>query len=272
MAQGTVVVLGAGYTGRRLIDRLTETSRPFFATSRDPDRHLAMLPQTRRLSFDLHRPETWAKIPVEADIVWCFPAAPLDLVRACAEVLKNGTGRMVVLGSTSAYDTGNSDHYPPPWLDETTPIDLSQPRVQGEEYLRKELGAIILRVAGIYGPDRNPLNWIRSGRVSPSRRFVNLIHVQDLADICLLALEKGRREEIYNVSDGAPRTWEHICLVARERWGVASPAETTAREPGKRIDTRKLREAWHAPLRHPDLFEALELLSRDSPPRLLKPQ
>ncbi|WP_155970047.1 Rossmann-fold NAD(P)-binding domain-containing protein [Nitrospira japonica] len=261
MTRGTVVVLGAGYTGRRLIARLTQTSRPFFATSRDPDRHLAMLPPSQRLNFDLHRPETWATIPAQADIVWCFPAAPVDLVRACAEVLKTGTGRMVVLGSTSAYDTDDTRLYPPPWLDETAPIDLSQPRVQGEEYLRNELGAVILRVAGIYGEDRNPLNWIRSGRVGPSRRFVNLIHVEDLADICLLALEKGTRGEIYNVSDGTPRTWEQICLVARERWGVSSPAETTAREPGKRIDARKLRETLHAPLRHPDLYEALGVLS-----------
>lgn len=262
MMQNTVVILGSGYTGRRLIARLTRTSRSFLATSRDPDRHLGMLPQGQRLSFDLHRPETWTNIPLETDIVWCFPAAPLDLVRDCAEVLKVGTGRLVVLGSTSAYGTGTSQHYPPPWLDETAPIDLNQPRVQGEEYLRQKLGAVLLRVAGIYGPDRNPLNWIRTGKVGPSRRFVNLIHVEDLADICLLALENGAKGEIYNVSDGTPRTWEQICLVARERWGVSAPVEAAGREPGKRIDTRKLREALHVQLRHPDLYESLGSFSQ----------
>ena len=81
--------------------------------------------------------------------------------------------------------------YPPPWIDESAPIDLTKPRVQGEEYLRNEHGAIVLRVAGIYGPGRNPLDWIRQGRVGPSRKYVNLIHVEDLAAICLAALEKG---------------------------------------------------------------------------------
>jgi len=257
-----VVIVGSGYTGRYLAKALTRASCRFFATSRDPDRHLATLPEVSRLHFDLQRPETWINIPSEADIVWCFPAMPLDLVGPCADALKAGARRLMVLGSTSAYDTGESHHYPPPWLDETAPIDLNQPRVQGEEYLRKEQGAIVLRVAGIYGPDRNPLNWIKTGRVGPSRRFVNLIHVEDLADICLLALEKGGRGEVYNVSDGAPRTWEDICIAARDRWGVSSPAGTLAQEPGKRIDTRKLREALHVRLRHPDLYESLGSLSQ----------
>jgi nucleoside-diphosphate-sugar epimerase len=263
MTHRAVVILGSGYTGRRLIARLSQRSAPFFATSRDPDRHLATLPETARLHFDLQRPETWINVPIEADIVWCFPAMPLDLVGPCADALRAGERRLVVLGSTSAYDTGESHQYPPPWLDETAPIDLSRPRVQGEEYLRKKQGAIVLRVAGIYGPDRNPLSWIEAGKVGPSRRFVNLIHVEDLADICLLALERGGRGEVYNVSDGAPRTWEEICIAARDRWGVSSPTRTGAQEPGKRIDTRKLRDGLPIRLGHPDLYESLESLSQN---------
>ncbi|BFU95856.1 MAG: putative NAD-dependent epimerase/dehydratase [Nitrospira sp.] len=257
-----VVIVGFGYTGRHLAKALTKASRQFFATSREPDRNLSHLRSEQRLRFDLLQPESWQNIPQGADLVWCFPAAPLEDVKACAEAVKASSRRLVVLGSTSAYDTGELHHYPPPWLDETAPIDLSRPRVQGEEYLRKEQGAIVLRVAGIYGPDRNPLDWIRKGLAGPSRKFVNLIHVEDLADICLLALEKGARGEAYNVSDGAPRTWEQICVVARERWRVSSPVETTTQEPGKRIDTRKLREELHVQLRHPDLYESLVSFSQ----------
>ncbi len=257
-----VVIVGSGYTGRYLAKALTKTSRQFFATSREPDRNLSHLRSEQRLRFDLLQPETWRNIPQDADLVWCFPATPLEAVKTCAEAVKASSRRLVVLGSTSAYDTGESRHYPPPWLDETAPIDLRQPRVQGEEYLRKELGAVVLRVAGIYGPDRNPLRWIKAGKVGPTRRFVNLIHVEDLAAICLLALEKGGRGEVYNVSDGAPRTWEDICIAACDRWGVSSPAGTLAQEPGKRIDTRKLRDRLPIRLRHLDLYEALESLSQ----------
>jgi nucleoside-diphosphate-sugar epimerase len=175
--------------------------------------------------FDLEQPSTWLNIPVCADLIWCFPATPLGQVQAFARMLDAPPRRIVVLGSTSAYDApSQSTEYPPSWIDESAPINLTKPRVQGEEFLRTNCGAIVLRVAGIYGPGRNPLDWIRQGRVSPSRKYVNLIHAEDLAAICLLALEHGKPGEVYNVSDGQPHTWNEICATAQQRWGVTAGA------------------------------------------------
>ncbi len=123
--------------------------------------------------------------------------------------------------------------------------------MQGEEYLRKQHGAIVLRVAGIYGPGRNPLDWIRQGRVGPSRKYVNLIHVEDLAAICLLALEQGKPGEAYNVSDGQPHTWNEICVTAQQRWGVTAGAAKEDHSPGKRISNAKLRSELDYRFRHP---------------------
>jgi hypothetical protein len=74
-------------------------------------------------------------------LLWCFPATPIELVRQFIATLTGSPRRIVVLGSTSAYDLGDSQAYPPPWIDETAPINLTKPRVQGEEYLRLEQGA-----------------------------------------------------------------------------------------------------------------------------------
>jgi nucleoside-diphosphate-sugar epimerase len=147
--------------------------------------------------------------------------------------------------------------YPPPWLDEIAPIDLSKPRVRGEEFLRTECSTVVLRVAGIYGPGRNPLNWIKTGRVTPSRKYVNLIHVDDLATICLAALERGAAGEAYNVSDGTPRTWNEIAHVAQARWGIAHAPEKDDAAPGKRIMTRKLQTELSVAIRHSDLYAEL---------------
>jgi nucleoside-diphosphate-sugar epimerase len=156
--------------------------------------------------------------------------------------------------------TGSTDTYPPPWIDETTAIDLNKPRVQGEELLRNDCAAVILRVAGIYGPGRHPFDWITQGRVGPSRKYVNLIHVEDLATICLVALDIGIPGEVYNVSDGVPRTWMEIC-----RHLSASPTSQAGQggygqAPGKRINNAKLlamlREAGMS-MRHSDLFASL---------------
>lgn len=257
MSYSPLIILGSGYSARFLWPLTSDRAPGILATSRTPEQHLGHVPATQRLRFDLSQPDTWANIPQDADLIWCFPAAPLNLVVQFSERLKNRSRRLVLLASTSAYDLGDSREYPPSWIDETAPVDLSKPRVQGEEHLRKELGAIVLRVAGIYGPDRNPIDWIRKGRVGRSRKYVNLIHVEDLASICLLALERGTAGEAYNVSDGRPRTWDDICTTAEQRWNVPSPQTAATQDTGKRISNAKLTQKLGYSIRHPDLYEEL---------------
>jgi len=261
--QGTsrLVVLGSGYTGLVLHRTGTSEGRTVHATSRNPLHNLTSIPSEQRLTFDLEDPSTWLNIPAGADLIWCFPATPLEQVQAFASTLDAQARRIVVLGSTSSYEVSDhSTEYPPSWIDESAPIDLTKSRVQGEEYLREHHGAIVLRVAGIYGPGRSPLDWIRQGRVGLSRKYVNLIHVEDLTAICLLALDKGRSCEVYNVSDGTPRTWEDICETMQQRWGVAVTAIKENRSSGKRISNAKLRAELGYTLKHPDLYEALNLI------------
>ena len=253
----TLIILGSGYTARILFPLAARHYHKVIATSRDPEKHLAHLLPEQRLRFDLAQPDTWTSLPASADILWCFPAAPPDFVQQFGERLNTSPRRLVVLGSTSAYDVGHSTEYPPAWIDEAAPIDLTKPRVQGEEYLRKALGAIVLRVAGIYGPGRNPLDWIRKGRVGSSRKYVNLIHVEDLASICLAALERGTPGEVYNVSDGTPRTWKQICKFAQQRWGIMPSTSIADTEPGKRISAGKPAHSLGYEIRHQDLLSEL---------------
>ena len=250
-----IVILGAGYTGRHLFSLLTQTGHSVLATSRNPLANLEFVPDRLRIRFALDNPAEWSNLPDRADLVWCFSPQPLELVKQFAEYLKPRVRRLVVLGSTSAYDAAHTPtDYPPPWLDETAPIDLTKSRVQGEELLRREYGAILLRAAGIYGPGRNPIDWIRTGRVGPSRKFVNLIHVEDLAAVCLAALERGASGEAYNVSDGTPRTWEDICRVAREHGNITARGSGKNDQTGKRLRTNKLCDEIGYRFRHPDLL------------------
>jgi nucleoside-diphosphate-sugar epimerase len=214
------------------------------------------LAKSLRIRFELERPDTWEQLP-EGNIIWCFPAEPVDLVRRFSAATSLASRRLVVLGSTSAYDTTASNGYPPPWIDETAPLDLRKARVQGEEFLWSECGATVLRVAGIYGPGRNPIQWLRSGRVAPSRKYVNLIHVEDLASICLAALDLGKPGHVYNVSDGTPRTWDEIATRTGAVPSQPVPRDS-AQESGKRILTRKLTSELRVALRYPDLYLALQ--------------
>jgi hypothetical protein len=266
-ATSPLVVLGSGYTGRVLHNTGASQGLTVHATSRNPINNLAGVPLELRRGFDLRQPSTWLNIPAQADLIWCFPATPLDQVQAFARTLNAPPRRMVILGSTSAYEVSDqSAVYPPSWIDESAPIDQTKSRVQGEEYLREHHGAIVLRVAGIYGPGRNPLDWIRQGRVGLSRKYVNLIHVEDLAAICLAAIEKGKPGETYNVSDGTPYLWSEICATAQQRWGVAGAAVKEDRSSGKRISNVKLRSELNYQFRYADLYEALDLIESTGSP------
>lgn len=256
-----LVILGSGYTGLWIRQLAQQQALPIYASSRRPDLHLTYVEPEARLRFDLTEPATWPALPPDVDLIWTFPATPLEQVQAFASQYCNPSQRLVVLGSTSAYgtDRGHAEGIAP-WIDETSPLNASLPRVQGEEYLRRHHGAIILRVAGIYGPQRNPLEWIRQGLVCPTDKFVNLIHVEDLAQLCLLALQAGQAGETYNVSDGQPRRWADICAEVSRRWGIVSPRQSAPKESGKRILNRKLIDHFTHTFRHPDLYDALQAL------------
>lgn len=254
----SLVILGSGYTARFVLPLAERQYALVLATSRDPDRHLSSIQQDRRIRFDLTRQDTWKNIPRDADLLWCFPATPLDLVEQFVATLEPHSRRLVVLGSTSAYTAGRSNECPPPWVDESATIDLRMSRVAGEEFLRTHCAAVVLRVAGIYGPGRNPLDWITSGRVGPSHRYVNLIHVEDLAAICLAALERGMPGEAYNVSDGTPRTWNEICETVQSKWNIVLTAsEQPDSTGGKRISNAKLLRDLHCTIQRHDLYQAL---------------
>ncbi len=263
----SLIILGSGYTAKFLLPLAQHCYTHVFATSRDPDRHLSHLHPDQRIQFDLARPETWQAIPPSTDIIWCFPAVPIELVRQFADTASLHTRRLVVLGSTSAYDVDASAEYPPSWVDETAPIDLKKPRVHGEELLRTTYDAIILRVAGIYGHGRNPIEWIRTGRVNRSRKYVNLIHVEDLASSCLAALTHANSGGVYNISDGHPRTWMDICQMVEQRWAIRSSDSQEGHATGKRVLNKRMCELLKlggTGLRYGDLFEAFELIQRNS--------
>lgn len=162
-----------------------------------------------------------------------------------------------MLGSTSAYA---SEH--PVFVDEHTLVDSSLPRVQSEEYIRQEYGAVVLRLAGLYGPGRHVLDWMRKGKVRNTRKYVNLIHIEDVAGICLAALEKAQDGEHFVVSDGIPRQWSEIFSVAATRWGLRCPSLSQPKNSGKRLTIKKLATTLQHTLLYPDLYEALDSIEK----------
>jgi len=123
--------------------------------------------------------------------------------------------------------------------------------------------AVILRVAGIYGPERGHLfqKYLRNEAKIPGQgfRLLNMIHRDDVVGAILAALRSGRVGEIYNVVDQEPVTEVHFFRWMSETLGKwmppFGPEETEAdRRRGstnKKVSGRRLTMELGYSLKYP---------------------
>ena len=117
--------------------------------------------------------------------------------------------KIVYISTTGVYGTCGEE-----LVDETRPVQPTnhpaRRRLDAEEQLaawckNRGIPLVILRVAGIYGPGRIPLQRIHNREPLLDARvsgYTNRIHADDLAQVCLAALERGEDGDVFNVSDG----------------------------------------------------------------------
>lgn len=127
--------------------------------------------------------------------------------------------------------------------------------------------AVVLRVAGIYGPERGHLfqQFLRGeARLSgDGGRLLNMIHRDDVVNAAIAALEHGEAGRIYNVADDEP-----VSQLDFFRWLAAQlrkplPPATSAEEDAnrkrsvtnKRVSNRRLREELKCELKYPTFRE-----------------
>ncbi len=86
--------------------------------------------------------------------------------------------------------------------------------------------AIILRVAPIYGPERDPIGAIEDGTLTiygDGRNFVSHIQVDDLIEVLTRAPAEGQPGAIYNVGDDEPMRQYELAAEVRRRLGMVPP-------------------------------------------------
>jgi nucleoside-diphosphate-sugar epimerase len=109
----------------------------------------------------------------------------------------------------------------------------------------RKFPAIILRVAGIYGPDRTHFlrQYLDNEAKIPSRgeRFMNMIHRDDLVNVIITTLKNGRSGEVYNAVDDEPVAQIHFFRWLSETLGKWMPPFATedASDRSKRAVTNK---------------------------------
>ncbi|UZR30686.1 SDR family oxidoreductase [Methylococcus mesophilus] len=282
----TVLIVGCGDIGSRVARLELAAGQRVLGMARSPETAARLAAQgIGAIAGDLDKPDSLAGL--KGGWITLYHLAPPPTsgtgdprLAALLESLPEGSlpKKVVYISTSGVYGDCGGD-----WVSENRApnprTERSRRRWAAEQYLgtwglRHGITAVILRVPGIYGPGRLPLERIRAGvpvvreEESP---YSNRIHADDLANVCFAAAERPAAEGVYNVSDGHPTTMTDYFYRVADRFGlprppaisleearrVLTPAMLSFLEESKRLDTGRMTRELQPKLLYPDLESGL---------------
>jgi nucleoside-diphosphate-sugar epimerase len=282
-----VVVFGAGYVGGALAEQAAAAGARVTALTRNEEKARALAAEgIEAVVADLGDDAWHARICGGVDfVVNCvsgggagiegYRRSYRDGMRSVAGWLttNGGVGATVYTSSTSVYPQGGGVR-----VDERAPIDRQGegPRllVEAEELLLglpKSAGRrSVLRLAGIYGPQRHHLlEQVRSGEVAGhGDHHLNLIYRDDICAAIWSTLMRNGRDvvapdgEIFNVADDGAAPKAEIVNWLAGKLGLSEPVFSGVAAVGRRavtpdrvIDNTKIKSVLGWRPRYPSFRE-----------------
>jgi nucleoside-diphosphate-sugar epimerase len=288
-----VLIVGCGYVGVPLGAEFVRLGHEVFGLRRNSAAENELKAAgIRPLTGDVTKPDELQKLPREFDwVVNCVAAGGdaenyrevyLQGTRNLIEWLApNPPKKFVYTGSTSVYGQNDGSQVkessPTEPVSETSKILLETEKVLLDAAVQKKFPAVILRVAGIYGPDRG--HWFKQFLKNEAfiegdgSRFLNMIHRDDLVGCIIAALKSGRAGEIYNAVDDEPVSQKNFFEWLAGTLGKYPPPSVPEnsvenRKRGmtnKRVSNRKLKMELGCQFKHPNfrIGYSAELLRLD---------
>lgn len=238
------LIVGCGYVGTPVGAELVRQGHEVFGVRRSPDAADALQAVgIKPLQIDLTSPEQLATLPGPFDWVINTVASSHGGVEDYRRVYLEGTRHLIahlqaqpplkyvytsstgVYGQTDASQVKETHPTEPPTLTSRVLVETEQ--LLQSAFRERGFPAVILRVAGIYGPNRG--HYLKQYLLNEARipgqglRFLNMIHVDDVVGTILAALRSGRPGEIYNAVDDEPVAMIHFFRWLSETLGKWMP-------------------------------------------------
>jgi nucleoside-diphosphate-sugar epimerase len=220
-----LLIVGAGSLGGRVgaVWREWHPDAEVLAETRSEQRHaqLKLTGMNTRLRDD-EPPHAFS------NLLFSMPASQPDYASECARAaaLWNGAGNLVITSSTAVY--AESEGNP---CTETSALAENEraERLLACERIVLDANGVVVRLAGLYDESRGPHRVYLRKSESPRRPdgLVNLVHYDDAALLCALALEKGEPRAVYIGCDNAPIARSELVAAAVER-AIAGGEEARA--------------------------------------------
>jgi nucleoside-diphosphate-sugar epimerase len=253
-----VLILGGGYTGRRVAARLAARGRRVTVTVRDAAK-FAPVAGVEVVEMTLGRRLPRLTRGGEA-VLHSVPVAdgPWDGTRELLEAVGCDAARIVYLSTTGVYGRQRE-------VDETTAAapesESARLRVAAEEMvLGGRWSGMVLRPAAIYGPGRGAHVSIPEGRFrlwGDGSNYVSRIHVEDLAALAEAALLSDVRGA-WPVADEEPARSREVAEYVCALLGCALPGAARreelheTRRADRRVDGRAVCRALGVELKYPN--------------------
>jgi len=248
-----VLIVGCGYVGLPLGVELVKQGHVVFGLRRSAVEELQAAGITPLLA-DITRAESLTGLPRDFDWVVNCVASGGGGAGAYRQLYLQGTlnliewlaatplEKFVYTSSTGVYGQNDgslvTETSPAEPETETAKILIETEMVLLTAAREKNFPAVVLRVAGIYGPERGYLlkQYLRNeARIEgQGERILNMIHRDDLIGVIIAALERGRGGEIYNAVDDVPVTQLNFFEWLAETLGKDLPPLAKADEASKR--------------------------------------
>lgn len=248
-----VLIIGAGYVGRHLCAQLGNSQTITAVVSSTASADLLRAQGVHALSIDLDSPpaDLGSLLPAARAIVYLAPpphAGRSDPRLAhCLEQLDTAPEVFVYMSTTGVYGDARGAV-----VDESAPLrpatDRAHRRVDAERAMQawcaaRGSRAVILRVPGIYGPHRLPLDRLRQGEPAVRREDApigNRIHVDDLALACRIAVEHPGARGPYNLCDGNPLSPADFLDTVADLAGLPRPPKLTLAAARQQFSAQRL--------------------------------
>jgi len=248
-----VLIVGCGYVGLPLGAELVRQGHEVFGMRRTTEGAEELKAAgIQPVAADVTKPADLARLPGPFDWVVNCVSSSKGGVEEYREVYLQGTRNLmerlstappkkfVYTSSTSVY--GQTDGSQVKESSSAEPAgETGRVLVETEKVLleaAKKIPVVILRVAGIYGPERGHLflQYLKNEAKIPGQgeRIINMIHVDDVVGTIITALKNGRAGEIYNVVDDEPVALIHFFRWLSETLGKWMPPFATEEEAAER--------------------------------------
>jgi nucleoside-diphosphate-sugar epimerase len=265
-----VLIAGCGYVGLPLGAELTRQGHEVFGLRRSTETHADLeTAGIQPLAADITKLEDLTRLPAPFDWVVNTVSSSRGDADVYRQVYVNGMRNLITwlkpapprkflyTSSTSVY--GQTDGAAVKETNLTEPAsETGKILVEAENLLMnaaRDFGfpALILRVAGIYGPGRGHLfqQYLSNQAkiAGQGEGIINMVHLDDLVGIIIAALKSGRVGEVYNAVDDEPVAQIHFFRWLSETLGkwmppFATPEESMPRKRGltnKKVQNRKLK-------------------------------